>query len=656
MGNSASTTPSSPAVSRYLRNILQWPLADRVLLLSTIPFTIAALQTFAAKIYIAQVGAKEHLSATLGVGFGLAVTSAWAILLITALAVRKRTPQSRVLLHAITHLYALTLAGAMAINPPFSAPPWLGLIGGAAVGLLFLEPIAVRGAIVTWFLAFAAGHAAVGYGLLPFESLPTPSFPPKVPQDIAWLARQAVLSIVFSGVVIGLMDYAVTGWRARERDLAAANANLRQAEEELQRANQSLERRVRERTQELSQTNAELEAEMHRRQDLEEQLRQSAKMEAVGRLTGGIAHDFNNLLTVIDGYVSLLQIKAEPGTREFEDFRNITQNTRRAKDLVRQLLAFSRKQVIQPRPLDLNQIVETTREVLSPAIGEGIELRLSLAPGLGAVRADPGQIEQMILNLAFNAKDAMPTGGALFLETANIDLDADYARRHPGARAGPHVLLTLRDTGVGMDAETIKKIFDPFFTTKDVGKGTGLGLSTVYGIVQQSGGHIEVESRVGEGTAFHIYFPRVDAAPEPRRPSGKNDAPLPGTETILVVEDEPMLLDLIRQVLEEFGYRILTAGAAEDAIRLAQEHDGHIALLLTDVVMPRMNGRELAGRLAPLRPQMKVLYMSGHTEDAIIVRDIRRVRAHFLPKPFQPHDLGRKVREVLDFGEAPVAE
>jgi PAS domain S-box-containing protein len=380
----------------------------------------------------------------------------------------------------------------------------------------------------------------------------------------------------------------------------------------------------------------------------EAQLRQSQKMEAVGRLAGGVAHDFNNLLTVITGRSQLLLRRLGADAALRQELEVIRSAGERAASLTRQLLAFSRKQVLQPKVLDLNAVVADMDKILRRLIGEDIELMTVLAPGLGSVKADPGQIEQVIMNLAVNARDAMPGGGRLSIETREVDLPEAPDPRGPGR----YVMLALSDNGCGMDAETASHVFEPFFTTKSQGTGTGLGLSTSYGIIRQSGGLIRVESAPGRGATFRIYLPIV--AGGAKTAAAETEVEVAGavanrgTETVLLVEDEEVVRELAREVLEMNGYTVLETRDVEDAQRICSRHGGAIHLMLTDVVMPQMSGRELAERLAPLRPDMRVLYMSGYTDDAIVLRGVLESGTAFLQKPFSPDDLAAKVREVLD--------
>jgi two-component system cell cycle sensor histidine kinase/response regulator CckA len=381
---------------------------------------------------------------------------------------------------------------------------------------------------------------------------------------------------------------------------------------------------------------------------LEQQFRQAHKMEAVGQLSGGIAHDFNNLLTVIAGRTHLLLSGLPAGDPARHSIELIQRTADRATLLTRQLLAFSRKQIMILRVLDLNTIVTGIEPILRRLIPENVELRVEPTEMPLWVKVDPGQIEQIILNLAVNARDAMPDGGRINIRTAGVPIDEVYVRTHMGARAGPAVLLEVSDTGIGMTAEVRSHIFEPFFTTKPVGQGTGLGLSTVYGIVKQTAGYIEALSEPGHGSTFQIYLPRAEEA----EAAGLAEAPAVryarGSETILLVEDEEEVRELAREILEQMGYTLLTAGDPAESIRISRGGAGVIHLLVTDVVMPGMSGRQLADQLVSERPRLKVLYMSGYTDDAIVHHGVLDPGVAFVQKPFTPDSLSRKVREVLD--------
>jgi PAS domain S-box-containing protein len=381
---------------------------------------------------------------------------------------------------------------------------------------------------------------------------------------------------------------------------------------------------------------------------LEEQLRQAQKLEAVGQLAGGVAHDFNNMMSAVVGFSELVLARLEEGHPQRRHVEEIRRAGERASEMTHQLLAFSRKQMLQPRVLDLNAVVAEGDKLLRRLIGEDIELVSVLDPELGLIEADPGQLEQVLVNMAVNARDAIPEGGKLTIETANVELDGDYALRYLDVEPGPYVLLAVSDTGVGMDPETKARIFEPFFTTKEEGKGTGLGLATVHGIVKQSGGDIGVYSEPGRGTTFKIYLPRVPAPVEQPELGAARERPPRGSETILLVEDEELVRNLEREALEASGYTVLEAQSARHALEIAQAHQGAIDLLLTDVVMPELSGRELAELLAPQRPEMRILYASGYADDAIVRHGVLEPEIAFLPKPLTPGSLGRKVRDVLD--------
>jgi len=379
----------------------------------------------------------------------------------------------------------------------------------------------------------------------------------------------------------------------------------------------------------------------------EEQLRQAQKMEAVGRLAGGVAHDFNNILSVILGYGGFLLEDLRPDDPMRSEVEEIRKAATRGAALTRQLLLFSRQQLLEPKVVDLNELLSGMDKMLQRILGADVDLVSLTAQSLGRVRVDPGSIEQVIMNLVVNARDAMPTGGKLTMQTGNVVLDEAYAREHLGVTPGPHVMLAVTDTGTGMDQATQARIFEPFFTTKEKGKGTGIGLSTVFGIVQQSGGHVWVYSEPGRGTTFKIYLPRVDAAVEAVR-AIEPPATLRGSETILLAEDDDQVRAVALGILRKRGYRVIEARNAGEALRQSEKHAGTIHLLLSDVVMPEMSGPELGRRLASARPDMKVLCMSGYTDDSIVRHGVLEAGIAYLQKPLTADALTTKVREVLE--------
>jgi hypothetical protein len=383
-----------------------------------------------------------------------------------------------------------------------------------------------------------------------------------------------------------------------------------------------------------------------RRKALEEQLLQAQKMEAVGRLAGGIAHDFNNMLTVISGYDRMILDELPPTDPLREYAEEILKAAERAGSLTNQLLAFSRRQIIQPRLMNVNAVVGQTEKMLRRLLGEDIQLVFELNAESGNIKADPNQIIQAIVNLAVNARDAMLTGGRIVVETANVHLDENYVRTHLGVQPGDFVMIAMTDTGQGMDAVTRQRIFEPFFTTKEQGKGTGLGLATVYGMVKQAGGDIWVYSEVGSGTTFKLYFPRVHEAISEVTASEVDHRTL-GGETVLVVEDENAVRDLTVRMLKQLGYVVLAAASGSEAVAISNAYADRLALLVTDVVMPQMSGRQVADALLAARPDIKVLYLSGYTESTVIHHGVLDSAVDFLPKPFSREALGRKVREIL---------
>jgi PAS domain S-box-containing protein len=423
----------------------------------------------------------------------------------------------------------------------------------------------------------------------------------------------------------------------------------RLAEEELRKAHGLLEQRVLQRTAELLRANEQLQEEMDQRMKLEDQLRQAAKMEAVGRLAGGVAHDFSNLLTAILGYSSLLLKQSPRDDPDRDKLEQVLLAAEKASKLTQQLLAFSRKQVLEVKELDFNLLIDNLEKILSRTIGEDIELVTVFEPTLGKVVADQGQIEQIVVNLVVNARDAMPNGGKLTLETHNAFLSEDYADVHPEVAPGHYVMFAVTDTGIGMDQDTAGKIFEPFFTTKEPGRGTGLGLSTVFGIVKQHRGHICVYSEPGLGTTFKVYLPRVESALR-AWPDGSEGTPESrGTETVLVVEDEEIVRRFTKVALEQLGYRVLSADGPAQALEITEHYEGQIDLVLTDVVMPHLDGQRLYNMIVKMRPGIKVLYMSGYAGNAIVHHGVLDPGVAFLQKPLTIEKLASKVREVLDW-------
>jgi len=388
--------------------------------------------------------------------------------------------------------------------------------------------------------------------------------------------------------------------------------------------------------------------EITERKQLEEQLLQSQKMEAIGQLAGGVAHDFNNILTAIVGYTDLLSAEFSADDQRLEDLEEIRKAARRAAALTRQLLSFSRKQVLEPRIIDVNAVVMNLDKMLRSLMSENVELKAQLSGDLASARVDPNQLEQVIMNLAINARDAMPDGGTLTIETGNATLDEDYAARHVSAIPGAYVMLAVTDTGCGMSEEIQARIFEPFFTTKPAGRGTGLGLSTVYGIVKQSGGNIWLYSEPGKGSTFKVYLPAVDSLPENIGKAAPAQSLARGGGTVLVVEDDEQLRRLAHRALANNGFEVLEADRGGTALDIARRHKGTIDLLLTDVIMPDTNGRKLAETLRAARPELRVIYMSGYPDRAIVNHGMLGPGDAYVAKPFTTEAITRKVREVLE--------
>jgi len=388
-------------------------------------------------------------------------------------------------------------------------------------------------------------------------------------------------------------------------------------------------------------------SDISQRKLLEEQLLHAQKMEAVGRLAGGVAHDFNNMLTVISGYNRMIldELSTMDPLRGYAE--EILKAADRAGALTNQLLAFSRRQIMRPRVINVNAVMAQSQKMLQRLIGEDVELRVALREDAGNIRADPGHVAQAVVNLAVNARDAMPLGGRLTIETANVTLDENYVRTHMGVKPGDFVMIAVSDTGHGMDAETRRRIFEPFFTTKEKGKGTGLGLATVYGMVKQTGGDIWVYSEPGQGSTFKLYFPRVSEPVSDQGEAAEGRAERAVGETVLVVEDEAAVRELTVRILQQLGYNVLSAGSAAEALEMSAAHEGEIALLVTDVVMPNMSGRQLADGLCLQRPETKVLFLSGYTENAVVHHGVLDEGVDFLQKPFSREGLAKKMREVL---------
>jgi len=447
------------------------------------------------------------------------------------------------------------------------------------------------------------------------------------------------------------------GERPGELEVMEINRDIterQRVKQQLREANEELEKRVAERTttlqrtaESLERTNGELQQQMELSRKLEDQLLQSQKMEAIGRLAGGVAHDFNNVLTVILGYNGMVMDELGDQPRLLEKAAEVQRAAERAAGLTKQLLAFSRRQILQPSLLDLNEVVNNMEKLLRHVIGEDIDFATRLDPALCPVRADATHLDQVVMNLVINARDAMPNGGKLTIETANVVLDEAYAQSHAGIVPGHYVHIAVSDTGHGMSEDTQRKIFEPFFTTKEVGKGTGLGLSIVYGIVKQNGGDIWVYSQEGKGTTFKIHLPAVTDQHATKLPVSSRGPTLAQAEVVLLVEDDANVRKLVEGVLREHGFQVVASENVVEAIALCKERDAAIDLLLTDVVMPDMSGPELAEELAKLRPGLKVVYMSGYADNAVVRHGVLKPGAAFIEKPFVAETLTEKLREVL---------
>ncbi len=454
-----------------------------------------------------------------------------------------------------------------------------------------------------------------------------------------------ITQLALSTEAIAMGEFRVPIAYRRDDEIGDLTVALAEMSRELGESRVELESRA----TELSGANEQLLREMSERKELEAQLLQSQKMEAVGRLAGGVAHDFNNLLTAILGYAQLGAKEAAADGRLGVALQEITRAGERAADLTRQLLAFSRRQIIEPQIVDLNDLILKLDGMLRRLIGENIELITVPGADMPVVKVDPGQVEQVIVNLAVNARDAMPQGGALTIETARVTLGESYASQNPEALPGEYVVIAVSDNGVGIASDIKARIFEPFFTTKERGKGTGLGLSTCYGIVKQNGGHISVYSEPGQGATFKVYLPSIGERPSLDQALSEEDDLLTGSETVLLVEDEPSVRQLATSALRTYGYSVLEAADGQQALKLAKARTGtDIHLLVTDVVMPAMGGRELVDGLVAIHPETKVLYMSGYTDDAIVHHGVLEEGTEFLQKPFTPVTLGRRVREILD--------
>lgn len=521
-----------------------------------------------------------------------------------------------------------------------------GYVYMTAVTPLSISPFLYTGIIFCLFFGYAfirlrVIYSALAGGLLTAAYIAVVTWRYAAGDAIVLNNIPYIVGLNLLGLLIG---YSVE-WTARHNFLLISDLN--QAQDELQRSHNLLEQRVKERTAELEATNRVLVKGREERRRLEEQFRQAQKMEAVGRLAGGVAHDFNNLMSIVVGYSDVGLMNMGPDDPLRKNLEEIKKAGESAAAVTHQLLAFSRKQVFKVKVFSLNEVITGVDEMLRRLIGEDIKIKALLSLDLAPMRADPGQMEQVLMNLVVNARDAMPEGGRLTIETANATPD-EVRGRTVEMEPGAYVKLSVSDTGHGMDAETRDRIFEPFFTTKEKGRGTGLGLATVYGVVKQSGGYIWVDSEPGQGTAFNLYFPAISIPAVSEEETPANNENLQGKETLLLVEDDASLLELARKSLAHYGYRVLAAPNGETALEIAAGEDRAIALMITDVVMPGMNGRELARQMQTLRAGLKILYMSGYTDDVIARHGVLEENVSFIEKPFTIRALARKVREVLD--------
>jgi len=555
----------------------------------------------------------------------LADTLAYAFILV--LALKEQISYTFKAISICGLAYAIGLLLLIAIGPFGGGPVWLFAFP-LIVGILLGPRAVVLGLVVNIVTVIAVGLLVQnGYGSWAY---PTENPLSKwIVMSVNFIALNTLTALAVSSALRGL-DRALTQERGMRQSLN------RQAEE-------------------IEQTNKKLLAEIterrHNARELEEthcQLLQAQKMEAVGRLAGGVAHDFNNLLTVIIGNAALARTFLEPDPEMSERLAEIEAASQRAANLTRQLLAFSRKQVIELQVIDSNELIEGLHKMLKRLIGEDIEFSTHPQRPLGRIEADPGQIEQILVNLVVNSRDAMPEGGKLSIETADVTLDAEYCKEHSYVQAGDYVKIAVADSGIGMDAEIRRQIFEPFFTPKPEGKGSGLGMATVYGIVKQHNGYIEVASESGKGATFEIFFPRIDAQAEAIRGCDIAEELPGGTEVILLVEDEKQVRDVTTHLLESLGYTVLRFDSGRAALEGAQRYSGTISLLLTDVIMPELNGRQLADRLVEERSGLKVLYMSGHIEDTIAHHGILDAGVELINKPFSHQALATRVRGLLD--------